>query len=55
MPRDILFRCFEIRPTPVQNMVTNRALGLRVMPTLATPAMENRGDLIDLDLPEVGP
>ncbi|MCH7747183.1 MAG: hypothetical protein IH939_03715 [Acidobacteria bacterium] len=55
MPRDILFRCFEIRPTPVQNMVTNRALGLRVMPTLATLAMEHRGELIELVLPEVGP
>ena len=55
MPRDILFRCLEIRPPPVQNMVTNRALGLRVMPTLATLAMEHRGELIELVLPEVGP
>ncbi len=54
MPRDILFRCVEIGPNPVQNMVTNRAVGLRVIRILATRAMEHRGELIELDLPEVG-
>ena len=54
MPRDILFRCFEIGPNPVQNMVSNRAVGLRVIRILATPAMKGRGELIELDLPEVG-
>ncbi len=54
MPRDILLRCFEIGPNPVQNVVTNRAVGLRVIRILVTRAMENRGELIELDLPEVG-
>ena len=36
-------------------MVTNRALGLRVLPNLATLAMEHCGELIELDVPEVGP
>ena len=35
-------------------MVTNRAVRLRVIRILATRAMENRGELIELDLPEVG-
>ena len=54
MLRDILFRGFEIGPNPAQNMVTNRAAGLRVIRVLATRAMESRGELIELDLPEVG-
>ncbi len=54
MPRDILFRCFEIGPNPVQNVVTNRAVGLRMVRILVTRAMENRDELIELDLPEVG-
>ena len=54
MPRDILFRSLEIGSNPVQHMVTNRAAGLRVLRVLATRAMENRGELIELDLLEVG-
>ncbi len=54
MPRDILAPCFEIVPNPVQNIVTNRAAGLRMIRILATRALENRGDLNELDLPEVG-
>ncbi len=54
MPRDILCRSVEVGPNPVQNMVTNRAAGLRVIRILATRAMQNRGELIELDLPEVG-
>ena len=53
MLRDILFRGFEIGPNPAQNMVTNRAAGLRVLRVLATRAMENRGELIELGLPEI--
>ena len=40
-------------PNPVQNMVANRAVWLRVIRILATRAMENRGELIELGLPEI--
>ena len=40
-------------PNPVQNMVANRAVGLRVIRILATRAMENRCELIELGLPEI--
>jgi hypothetical protein len=54
MPRDILFRYFEIRPTPMQNMATHHALALPVIATRAGLAMVNHGELIELNIPEVG-
>ena len=54
MTRDILCRSVEIGPHPVQNIVTNRAVWLRVIRILATRAMKHRGERIELDLGEVG-